>query len=222
MCSTYFFCNRQVPHRARMANTKKYYTVWKGRTRGVFDTWERCLAQVHGYPGAQYKAFPSREAAQLALGQPYEKARPAQTGRRAAGAGAPERNAIAVDASCPGNPGPVEFRGVDIGKCAEVFRQGPLANGTNNIGEFLAIVHALGYLQQRNLDWPIYTDSKIAIGWVRHKQCRTKLIADKSNASLFQQIRRAEVWLRTNQFRTRIVKWETEAWGENPADFGRK
>lgn len=43
---------------------KKFYAVRKGRTPGVFDTWNACKASVHGYSGAVYKSFPSREEAE--------------------------------------------------------------------------------------------------------------------------------------------------------------
>jgi ribonuclease HI len=42
------------------------------------------------------------------------------------------------------------------------------------------------------------------------------------NQQLFELIERAEQWLKSNTFLTKIVKWETKVWGEIPADFGRK
>ena len=50
-------------------------------------------------------------------------------------------NAWAVDAACSGNPGPMEYQCIDLQTGAQVFHYGPI-HGTNNIGEFLAIVHA--------------------------------------------------------------------------------
>jgi ribonuclease HI len=209
-------------HREPMEKEKKYYAVWKGRARGIFDTWEQCLAHVRGYPGAQYMAFPSREAARRALEQPYELARAFPADYRALRKNAPVMESIAVDGSCPGNPGPVEFRGVHVGKGIEVFRQGPFANGTNNIGEFLAIVDALKYLHQKNKAWPVYSDSETAIGWVQGKHCRTRIAASQANAALIKMIRQAEDWLRVNDYPNPVLKWETSDWGENPADYRRK
>jgi ribonuclease HI len=205
-----------------MSIAKKYYVVWKGRKRGVFDTWDQCLAQVNGFPGAQYKAFPSRELALSAWERPYASSWASTKEHPTTAGKAPKGDAIAVDASCIGNPGPVEFRGIRLADGKQIFRHGPLANGTNNIGEFLAIVSALEYLKNKNLSWPIYTDSKIALSWIRKKSCQTKLVSNKANAELFQLIQRAEEWLRTNEYKTPILKWKTETWGENPADFGRK
>jgi ribonuclease HI len=205
-----------------MAISKKYYAVWKGRHRGIFDTWEHCLAQVNGFPGAQYKAFPTRALARQALDQPYGNSLATKSGQHITRLQALPSEGIVVDASCPGNPGPVEFRGVNLRDGKEIFHRGPFTNGTNNIGEFLAIVHALEYIQQKNQRLPIYSDSKIAIGWVRKKSCQTKQSASKTNAELFRLIRRAEDWLRENDYPTSILKWKTEEWGENPADFGRK
>ena len=59
-------------------------------------------------------------------------------------------NAWAVDAACSGNPGPMEYQAIDLATGAQVFHFGPL-HGTNNIGEFLAIVHALALLDRQGV-----------------------------------------------------------------------
>lgn len=43
---------------------KKVYAVKKGITTGIFNTWDECKRQVHGFPGAQYKSFPTLKEAQ--------------------------------------------------------------------------------------------------------------------------------------------------------------
>lgn len=43
--------------------TKKFYAVRKGRKTGIFTTWDECRAQVHGFPCAEYKSFPTMEGA---------------------------------------------------------------------------------------------------------------------------------------------------------------
>ena len=116
----------------------------------------------------------------------------------------------------------MEYRGVYVKTGEEIFRQGPFEDGTNNVGEFLALVHGLALLKQRNLDMPLYSDSKTAISWVKKRKAATKLERTARNAPIFELIERAEKWLQTNSFKTEILKWETEAWGEIPADFGRK
>ena len=130
-------------------------------------------------------------------------------------------DALAVDAACSGNPGPMEYRGIYLKTGQEVFHFGPV-KGTNNIGEFLAIVHALALLQQKGLNLTIYSDSKIAQGWVQKKKAKTTLERNAQTEKLYQLIERAENWLRTHTYTTPIIKWETEKWGEVPADFGRK
>ena len=130
-------------------------------------------------------------------------------------------NALAVDAACSGNPGMMEYRGVYIATGEEVFHFGPMF-GTNNIGEFLAIVHGLALLKQKNLDLPIYSDSYNALLWVKGKKCKTKLPRDEKSEQLFGYIDRAEKWLKENGYSTKLIKWETDKWGEIPADFGRK
>lgn len=130
--------------------------------------------------------------------------------------------AWAVDAACSGNPGPMEYRCVDLATGAEVFHFGPV-HGTNNIGEFLAIVHALALMERDGIKGKIiYSDSRNAMLWVKKKQCKTKLARTPRTEQLYQIIARAENWLRTHQINTSILKWETQKWGEVPADFGRK
>jgi ribonuclease HI len=131
------------------------------------------------------------------------------------------KNSLAVDASCSGNPGPMEYRGVYLGSGKEVFHFGPM-DGTNNIGEFLALVHALALLKKEGFDMPVYSDSLNAITWVKQKKCKTKLLRTPKTEALFRIIERAENWLRENTYITSILKWETKDWGEIPADFGRK
>jgi ribonuclease HI len=208
-----------------MAKSGKYYTVWKGRRTGVFRSWKECEAQVCGFTGAEYMAFPTIEQAKTAQSMRYAdvlKGRlPLGPFRRPAKRG-PTHDSICVDASCIGNPGPMEYRGVHLGDGRLIFHVGPVHNGTNNVGEFLAIVHALEYLKARGKDWPVYSDSQNAISWVRGKACRTTLSRNARSAKIFALIDKAEAWLCRNQYNNRILKWKTEEWGEIPADFARK
>jgi ribonuclease HI len=131
-------------------------------------------------------------------------------------------DAWAVDAACSGNPGPMEYQGIDLATGQRVFHFGPM-KGTNNIGEFLDIVHALALLQQQGLHQKtIYSDSYNAILWVSKRKCKTKLERTPQTEALYQIIQRAERWLQTHTWQNPIIKWETQKWGEGPADFGRK
>lgn len=208
---------------------KKYYTVWKGHHTGVFENWDDCKAQIKNFEGAQYKSFDTFEAAKQAWKGNYfdfitkkgtfkSELTPIQLKKL----GEPNLNSISVDAASSGNPGVMEYRGVDTKTKKQLFIQGPFEEGTNNIGEFLAIVHGLAYLKQHNSDLIIYTDSRTAISWVKKKTCNTKLERSSKNEKLFQLVDRAIIWLKNNSYSTPIVKWETKAWGEIPADFGRK
>ena len=233
-----------------MAEKPKFYVVWKGRKTGIFSSWEACAAQVQGYTGAQYKSFTSRLAAEQALRGKYtaQVGKPVSSGDWLFAPMPPVAGSIVVDAACSGSPGRLEYRGVDLGSGKEIFRQGPYENGTNNVGEFLAIVHALALLEEQgrtlprapsrkrfgmiseNRDYlagtgtttPVYSDSETAIAWVKAKQCNTELAADETNASLFELINRAEEWLAGHKKVGPILKWDTKAWGEIPADFNRK
>ncbi len=208
---------------------QKYYTVWKGHHTGVFESWADCKAQIANFDGAQYKSFSTFEAAKKALKGNYKD----YIGKRKTFTselseaqlkkiGQPNYNSISVDAASSGNPGKMEYRGVDTKTKKQLFTQGPFAESTNNIGEFLAIVHGLALLKKNNSNRIIYTDSRTAMSWVRKKNCNTKLQRTAKNKPVFDLVDRAVEWLKTNTYNTVIVKWETKAWGEIPADFGRK
>lgn len=211
---------------------KKYYVVWAGHDTGVFDNWEDAQEQIHGFPGAKYKSFPSKEAAIEAYrGDPSEHIGILKS--IASHKPSPHTNleafpeiildSIAVDAACSKNPGPVEYQGVNVRTGERIFHIGPLADGTNNIGEFLALVHCLALLDKLNRhDITIYSDSKTAQSWVRKGKANTKIQPTTANAYLRQLVTRAEAWLATHRVINPIVKWKTEIWGEIPADFGRK
>ena len=215
-----------------MSKKKKYYVVWNGLNPGIYLSWDACQAQIKGVKGAVYKSFDSKEEAERAYASPaYEYVAPSnspkeENSKSAMPAATPLRPgigtyALAVDAACSGNPGPMEYRGVYLGDGKEIFHFGPV-HGTNNIGEFLAIVHALAMLDKQGLKMTIYSDSRTAISWVRKKCCKTQLERTGETEQLFQLIERAETWLKAHRVTIPIVKWETDQWGEIPADFGRK
>ena len=207
-----------------MTEKPKFYVVWKGRKTGVFSSWEACAAQVQGVPGAQYKSFASRAAAEQALKGKYalHVGKPVSSGEWLFAPHPPVAESLAVDAACSGSPGRLEYRGVDLQTGKQVFRKGPYQNGTNNVGEFLAIVHALELLEKQGSPLPVYSDSETAIAWVKAKRCNTELAADETNAALFKLIDRAEDWLADHKKTNPVLKWDTRAWGEIPADFNRK
>lgn len=206
---------------------QKFYVVWEGRKPGVYHSWDECRSQVDGVAGAKYKGFERLAEAELAFKSNYwkfvKKAEAAPKTAARLSKSAIVRESVAVDAACSGNPGDMEYQGVWVVDGSKLFHLGPLEDGTNNIGEFLAIVHALAMLKQQGKpSLPIYSDSKIAQGWVKKGKCNTKLEATGRNAKIFELIQRAENWLAANKITNPILKWETEAWGEIPADFGRK
>jgi len=213
-----------------MATKKqKYYVVWTGRKKGVFSSWEDCKKQIDGFEGAQYKAFTDKTEAQLAYNKNYfaykgkNTKKPTLTESEKKKYVKPILESISVDAACSGNPGKMEYRGVLTHNKQQIFIKGPFEKGTNNIGEFLALVHGLALLKSKQKeDIPVYSDSKIAKSWLKKKQCRTNLVFDASNKDLLDLIKRAEKWLKENSYKNPVLKWETKAWGEIPADFGRK
>ena len=208
-----------------MAQKQKYYVVWKGRTPGIFTSWPEAEKQIKGFAGAQYKSFGSRPEAEAAYRSEYAiyKGKPSSLGKWKLASVKPILPSISVDAACNGSPGDLEYRGVYTDSGEEIFRFGPFPEGTNNVGEFLAIVHALSWLAKHNQKMPIYSDSENGISWVYTGRARTKLKHTARNAPLFAMIHSAENWLAENELEDNVVlKWDTELWGENPADFGRK
>ena len=218
---------------AAVAKSSKSYVVWVGAKPGIYDSWPEASAQVAGFPGARYKSYPTRAEAERAYrtgaaptASPSGKTGPHRRASRSATpagtAAAIIRPSLSVDAACSGNPGKMEYQGVDTATKDRVFHQA-FALGTNNIGEFLALVHGLAWCKSRGLDaLPIYSDSKIAIGWIKKRKCKTTLPRGPKTEKLHDLIERGEAWLQANTYRNPILKWETERWGEIPADFGRK
>ncbi|MEL7162351.1 MAG: ribonuclease H family protein [Bacteroidota bacterium] len=222
-----------------MAKKKKYYVVWLGHAPGVYSDWPTAKQQIDGYKGAKYKGFTDRRQAEAAYANGFQRyidqslsPRPLQG--RGSSHPRPRRKSnapstasiigrsISVDAACSGNPGKMEYQGVTTSGKKQLFHRAfPL--GTNNIGEFLALVHALAFLQGQDMsELPIYSDSQIAIGWVKKGKCKTTLARTPKTEELYTYIDRAEAWLKVNKVTNPIYKWNTKAWGEIPADFGRK
>lgn len=198
----------------------KFYVVWVGRKPGLYRSWAECADQVNGYPGAKYKSFENEKEAREAfrggwsdyIGKPARFTLPSEV----------IADSLSVDAACDGSPGNLEYRGVHTGTGEEVFHVGPLENGTNNLGEFLAIVHALAWLKQQGKNSPIYSDSRIARGWVRQKEVRSKLPRTQQTEKIWLLADKALAWLKNNTYANALIEWQTDKWGEIRADFGRK
>ncbi len=211
-----------------MAQKKpKFYVVWHGRKPGVYDSWDAAKAQTDGFAKPLFKSFDSKAAALKAYqDKPHAhigQAKPvAKQGRLAGLVGNPMLDSLVVDAAWNTATGDMEYQGIYLATRQKLFLKGPYADGTNNIGEFLAIVHALAFLHQKKSLIPVYSDSRTAISWIKKKKANTKLEQTTRNAELFDLIERAETWLQTHSFANPVLKWETTVWGENPADFGRK
>lgn len=203
---------------------KKIYVVWKGKTPGVYKNWDDCKKQIDNFTGALYKSFENENNAVRAfaskpglyIGNSKTKSGTKRTNKK------PLMNTISVDAACSGNPGVLEYQGVETESGKLLFHLGPFKEGTVNLGEFLALVHGLAFLKKRNLEIPVYSDSITAMKWVKDKKIKTTLERNKITESLFEYVDRALLWLINNEYKNPILKWETASWGEIPADFGRK
>ncbi|NHN32384.1 ribonuclease H [Paenibacillus agricola] len=228
---------------------QKFYVVWEGKVPGIYTSWADCQLQTNGYPQAKFKAYESAAEAQAALARGWKAS--FASAKAAAGSGAasktsaasgsggsaskaaksaangslPEQvvlDSISVDVGSKGNPGIVEYKGVSTRTGEVIFEHPPIAKGTNNLGEFLAIVHALAYLKQRNSTMTIYTDSKTAMSWINKRTVATTLPRDESTKEIWTLVDRALAWLQNNNYTNPILKWDTKAWGEIKADYGRK
>lgn len=206
----------------------KYYVVWQGAQPGIYDNWTDCQAQIKGYKGARYKGFPSLAEAEAAyqdsplnhIGTTQKTSTPKKK-TPVSSSHQPIQESLAVDAACSGNPGVMEYRGVYT-KTGEVWFHQKFPVGTNNIGEFLALAHGIAYLEQKKINIPLYTDSKIAMTWLKKKKCGSKLAKTAATKPAFDLVTRAEKWLAENTYNVKVLKWDTKNWGEIPADFGRK
>lgn len=211
---------------------RKFYVVWEGRQPGIYEDWEDCREQIEGFPGARYKGYSSQTEATLAFRAGNSNEADLILGIAAHRAQAipslgdiPEidRSAIAVDGACAGNPGMMEYRGVEVGSGKELFHVGPLPDGTNNVAEYLALIHALAYLYQKgDAKTPVYSDSRTARSWIKNRGCRTRLERTGRNDRIFELLGRANVWIQSHTVQNPILRWDTDNWGEIPADFGRK
>jgi len=129
-------------------------------------------------------------------------------------------DSICVEASCIGNPGDVEYRGVHTATREVIFHKRPMSNGTKELAEFLAIVHALAHLNNQGRNIPIYSASETAILWVRSKNVWTNLEPSENNEEIFNLIKRALNWLKNTNYTNAVVKWDTSFWGKIPANCG--
>lgn len=210
-----------------MAQKKHFYVVWVGKKPGIYKSWNECNKQIKNFPGAKYKGFVTEEMAKRAYENQSEffgkkVVESSLTAAQLDAIGKPITQSIAVDGAGNNKTGTVEYQGVFTETGTLLFHKGPFKGGTNNIVEFLALVHALAYSKKHKLNYPIYSDSRTAMSWVRKKKANTKVEITQENLEIIGLVRRAESWLQENTWTNPILKWETKAWGEIPADFGRK
>jgi len=214
---------------------QKFYVVWAGREPGVYTSWTECQNQINGFTDAKYKSYETKTLADEAYKAGWKKnwgqgkssgaGKSSASSSKAASAQGSEEieyNSISVDVGTSGNPGPVEYKGVDTRTGEVIFSHGPIKRGTNNLGEFLAIVHGLAYLQKLGSNKVIYSDSVNAIKWVKQKAVSSTLPRDESTKEIWTLVDRAVDWLKTHKYENKVVKWQTKQWGEIKADYGRK
>lgn len=205
---------------------QKHYVVRAGHQTGIFDNRPACQQAVSWYTWAQYKSFTSLQDAEWAYTQWYQTF----AGKDVRTVLAQKNNtipwkipSIAVDAACSWNPGVMEYRGVDVHSGQQLFFSWPWPDATVNIGEFLAIVHALSRCQQNKHDYLcLYTDSRTALSRVHHKKIKTTLTKTPHNTQLRHAIDKALARLQQHQTSLPLIKRDTKHRWEIPADFGRK
>lgn len=205
---------------------KKFYAVVVGRTPGIYDAWDHpeesksAKAQVDKFPGAKYKGYATYEEAYVAVYGAVPKKEDPVVQEKHLTKVEPTELSISTDAACSGNPGVLEYRIVWSDTGEEIYHSPKFKLGTNNIGEFLALVWAIRYVRQHRLDCDIYTDSNTAIAWVRNKKIKSSFDLDKC-PELREEVNEALKYLVDVHYE-RIFKWNTKMQGEIKADFGRK
>ena len=149
---------------------KYFYVVRKGRRTGIFTTYAECEAQVKYYPGAIYKIFSTLAAAEYALKYGWNRSNKMPSNFN--------NCKVEINVSLPSSPclctdgskiklNSIEYRTVEYPSRKELFRYGPYPNGSNNIAEFLGLVATIRYCKHHSIELPIYTDSSVALIWVK-------------------------------------------------------
>lgn len=201
---------------------QKFYVVLKGIQPGIYDSWAEAEAQVKGFEGAVYRSFENLSDARNAWEKKmFPRQNKSSDNRTAKVRTFPTGNFLVVDAACSGTPGPTEYRGFLFPQKKLVFHL-HIGLANNNIGEFLAIVHAQAWMAKIGYRLPVYSDSITAISWVKNKKVKSELPKNRETKNAWDLVDRALVWLHQNNLPGPVIKWKTEFWGENPADFGRK
>lgn len=206
----------------------KIYVVWEWKQTWIFDSWESCKNSVNWFSNAKYKSFSNKENAEIAF-KKWREFYYNKSGKTVKIKDNLETikehipffsKWIAVDAACSENPWKMEYRWINLSTWEEIFHE-KFKIWTNNIWEFLAIVHWLKYIWDN--DMIVYSDSKIGISWVKQWKCKTQFthIWPESYA-ISNAIKNAELWLAENSIKHDILKWDTEKRWEIPADFWRK
>ena len=133
--------------RANVAK-QKFYVVWQGREPGIFEKWDDCRRSVEGFPDPKYKSFETYDEAVKAFSNKSSayirknKKPEEQSFKSAFTDHKPDMNAIAVDAACSGNPGMMEYRGVDLKTKDLLFQVLPLV--------CVILSEALGLMSERS------------------------------------------------------------------------
>ena len=77
---------------------KKYYAVRVGHNPGIYVTWSDCEMQVKGFPGAQYKSFPTEVEAKAYMGSintpKSARNKPTRTGTKKTSASTSKRMSV--------------------------------------------------------------------------------------------------------------------------------
>lgn len=135
---------------------------------------------------------------------------------------------LCSDASYLSNTKLLEFRVVNIETGQELYRNSFADTlHTTNIGEFFGLVRGIKIHIDSNLalDYPIFSDSQVAIGWVNGLYVNSKNLRKPENRLFFPFVEKGLEYLRKITKAKKmppVLKWRTDIWGEIPADFDRK
>lgn len=138
---------------------------------------------------------------------------------------------IVVDGSTRGNPGPSEYRAIDL-QTGEILFHKKIGIATNNITEFIALGHALLYCLDKKIKTTIYSDSQTALSWLKKGDINSNLSNNERTKVAIDFLNRIILKLSNIDIKFDgldlicgdivITKWYTSEYGEIPADFGNK
>lgn len=83
-----------------------------------------------------------------------------------------------------------------------------------NVSDFIAIVHAIIYCKENNLNFPIYTNSTCALSWIKSKKTNSNYFKTSQNSKIYRLFKRADKKNKEIDYENQILLWKTKEFGK--------